>query len=98
VRPNGALRRRTYGLVEVDHPTDRLLPELHLRKSINAVTTHPMNTSDENFSDDDIATVARQIWEDEGRPEGKAEEHWERAIQHLRQSRTGGDAAEAPGT
>ncbi len=26
-----------------------------------------------------IANLAHQIWEDEGRPEGKAEEHWERA-------------------
>ena len=30
-------------------------------------------------SDRDTAILARQIWEDEGRPEGKAEEHWARA-------------------
>lgn len=33
---------------------------------------------------DDISERARQYWEDEGRPEGKAEEHWRRAEEELR--------------
>lgn len=31
-----------------------------------------------------IATLAQQIWEEEGQPEGKAEEHWRRAEEQLR--------------
>jgi len=32
-----------------------------------------------------IAAAAQRIWEEEGCPEGKAEEHWNRAEQQLRQ-------------
>ncbi len=35
-------------------------------------------------SDDEISRRARAIWEEEGRPEGKAEEHWMRAVSELR--------------
>ncbi len=35
-------------------------------------------------STDEISALARQFWEDEGRPEGKAEEHWSRAEEQLR--------------
>ena len=42
---------------------------------------------DERFTQEDVARVAKQIWEDEGRPEGKSEEHWERAEEHLRGDR-----------
>lgn len=31
-----------------------------------------------------ISERAKQIWEDEGRPEGKADEHWLRAEEQLR--------------
>src|SRR4051812_20788246 len=31
-------------------------------------------------SHDEISSRARAIWEEEGRPEGKAEEHWMRAV------------------
>jgi hypothetical protein len=33
-----------------------------------------------------IAARARQIWEDEGRPDGRAEEHWLRAEAEIAQS------------
>ena len=33
----------------------------------------------------DIAQLAQQYWEEEGRPEGRATEHWNRAEQALRQ-------------
>jgi hypothetical protein len=36
------------------------------------------------ISDDQITVRARQIWEAEGQPEGKAEEHWARAQSELR--------------
>jgi hypothetical protein len=52
-----------------------------------------MNESDESFSHDDIAAIARQIWEEEGQPDDKAEEHWKRAIEHLRQKGAGEGAA-----
>jgi len=31
-----------------------------------------------------ISEHARQLWEEEGQPEGKAEEHWARAQEQLR--------------
>ena len=44
--------------------------------------------SDQNNTptEDEISTLARRIWEDEGQPEGKAEEHWRRAEEQLRES------------
>jgi hypothetical protein len=33
---------------------------------------------------EDIAERAYQIWEDEGQPHGKDEEHWQRAEEELR--------------
>jgi hypothetical protein len=34
-------------------------------------------------SHDEISRRAHAIWEEEGRPEGKAEEHWMRAVREL---------------
>src|SRR5438477_4337308 len=34
-------------------------------------------------SHDQISRRAHAIWEEEGRPEGKAEEHWMRAVREL---------------
>jgi len=36
-------------------------------------------------SQDTTAALARDIWEEEGRPEGKSAEHWQRAEERLRQ-------------
>ena len=33
----------------------------------------------------DIAQLAQQYWEEEGRPDGRARDHWERAERTLRQ-------------
>ena len=33
----------------------------------------------------DIAQLAQQYWEEEGRPEGRATDHWSRAEKALRQ-------------
>jgi hypothetical protein len=49
---------------------------------------------DEMFTREDVERVAKQIWEDEGRPEGKAEEHWRRAQEHLRGHRPKAKAPE----
>ena len=35
-------------------------------------------------TDEQTADLARKIWEEEGQPEGKAEEHWARAQEQLR--------------
>jgi hypothetical protein len=35
-------------------------------------------------SQQEIADLAQKFWEEEGRPEGKAEEHWRRAEAELR--------------
>jgi hypothetical protein len=34
-------------------------------------------------SDEEIRALAHKIWEDEGRPEGQAEAHWQRAYMAL---------------
>ena len=44
-----------------------------------------MNSNNENPAHEDIAAIAESYWEEEGRPEGKAEEHWLRAEEALRQ-------------
>lgn len=36
-------------------------------------------------SQEDIAQLAQHYWEEEGRPEGRATDHWKRAEQTLRQ-------------
>jgi hypothetical protein len=36
-------------------------------------------------SDEEISTVAHRLWSEEGEPEGKAEEHWTKATEQLRQ-------------
>ena len=37
-----------------------------------------------------LSTLARQFWQDEGQPDGKAGEHWRRAEEQLRQRQTAG--------
>ena len=55
-----------------------------------------MSESDDQFTEEDIAAVAKQMWEEEGRPEGKAEEHWKRAKEHLSGNGSGGEYVRAP--
>jgi hypothetical protein len=38
-------------------------------------------------TEDEIAQQAHRLWEEEGQPEGKAAEHWERAERTLREGR-----------
>ena len=42
--------------------------------------TNPVGATEEEISE-----LARRYWEDEGRPEGKAQEHWLRAVNELRE-------------
>ena len=35
------------------------------------------------FTEEDIRKVANQIWESEGRPEGRADTHWAQALAQL---------------
>lgn len=46
----------------------------------------PMAQKTDDPTHDDIAALAQKFWEEEGQPEGKAEEHWQRAEEQLRQS------------
>ena len=39
-----------------------------------------MTTSNSGGRDERIADIAHKIWEEEGRPEGMADEHWARAM------------------
>ena len=55
-------------------------------------------------SHEEIAALAQRYYDDEGQPEGKAEEHWTRAQIHLQQQRqsnsmtNGGAPASTPET
>jgi hypothetical protein len=51
----------------------------------------------DNPTQDDIASLARKFWEDEGQPEGKAEEHWQRAEAQLRQNQQSDAQAQSQG-
>jgi len=51
----------------------------------NKSSTH--NRSKNEPTHDEIAAVARAIWEQEGRPEGRNVEHWLQAEKQLRQRR-----------
>lgn len=42
-----------------------------------------MSTTETTHSEAEIARVAHQIWEDEGRPEGRDREHWRQACERL---------------
>lgn len=42
-------------------------------------------TNKNSPSEEDISSLARKYWEEEGQPDGKAEEHWKRAEEQLRQ-------------
>jgi hypothetical protein len=44
---------------------------------------------------DEIRQMAYRLWEEEGRPEGKSLEHWERAAAMLDASTTGATTAVA---
>ena len=44
-------------------------------------------------SRDEIALIAWQFWQDEGQPEGKADEHWRRAEEQLRGRESNSSAA-----
>lgn len=43
-----------------------------------------VNDIDDNALHDMIATRAYEIWQGEGCPEGRAENHWMRAVEWLR--------------
>ncbi len=51
----------------------------------------------ESPTHDDIAIIARNLWEEEGRPEGKAEEHWRLAETLLRQAQEAGEQTASQG-
>jgi hypothetical protein len=56
-----------------------------------------MNASkDARVSDAEIARVAQSIWESEGRPEGRAQDHWRRAREILERGEAVGDPGHAP--
>jgi hypothetical protein len=45
-----------------------------------------MNPSSNGYTQEDVAALARKFWEEEGQPDGKAEEHWQKAEETLRQA------------
>ena len=44
-----------------------------------AAPNNDQQQTETSSRDERITSLAHQMWEDEGRPEGKAEEHWARA-------------------
>jgi hypothetical protein len=53
-----------------------------------------MSDSIPQITRDQVAELARQIWESEGQPEGQADDHWRRAEAQLRQKQIEALAAE----
>lgn len=58
---------------------DAQLPANRATSGTHGETPHSMPTQA------DIAQLAQQYWEEEGRPEGRATDHWQRAEETLRQ-------------
>lgn len=58
----------------------------------NDAMKKPTNSStDQQITHEEITALAQQIYEDEGCPCGKAEEHWQEAERRLREQGTGGE-------
>lgn len=55
-----------------------------------------MNTTDTTLTHEDVASRAYAIWENEGRIDGKAFDHWLRAERELSESGDGRSAAAYP--
>jgi len=55
-----------------------------------------MSDSISEPSEEQIADLARKYWEEEGQPEGKAEEHWKRAQNQLRNEASKPRASDKP--
>ena len=49
-----------------------------------------MPDSSNNPTHDEISALAQQFYDEEGRPEGKADEHWVRAQEQIRQRHVSG--------
>lgn len=46
-----------------------------------------MSDSPYEPTEEEISTIARHLWQEEGQPDGKADEHWARAQEQLRNAR-----------
>jgi hypothetical protein len=61
-------------------------PRSKAAQSAARVEASPERKSPEPLSHQAIAALAERLWENEGRPEGKADEHWKRAEAQLRKA------------
>lgn len=43
----------------------------------------PKTISEDDFDDEDVRVLAYRLWEDDGRPQGRSEEFWFRALDQL---------------
>ncbi len=57
---------------------------------LNRDAPAPPDGSKDRILVDEIAALAHRFWEEEGRPEGKAAEHWQRAVETLQTERGAG--------
>ena len=48
-----------------------------------------MTTQGRPLDQDSVAALARKHWEEEGKPEGRAMDHWLRAESELREAKNG---------
>ena len=55
----------------------------------------PRTLSDSDFDHEDVRVLAYRLWEDDGRPEDRAEEFWFRALDQL-SGRQDEEGAETP--
>lgn len=56
-----------------------------------------MDKQNKPHTHEEIAPLAHAFWENEGRPEGKADEHWQRAEEQLIRNRHRDQESEGDG-
>jgi hypothetical protein len=73
----------------IDYQHDPIWATEDQRRRIRALLNRSGQPAEWLWSHDQIALVAYQIWEEQGRPEGRAEQHWRWAIERLRRQASG---------
>jgi|GEM_PF-2053394 len=66
--------------------------------NLNMYEQHPSVSAVGSHLDEEVAKLAHQYYEEEGRPEGRAHEHWLRAERELQEKTREGGGRRSPST
>jgi hypothetical protein len=64
-----------------------MVPRIVTDERLDMDSEPSQNETSDRPSHEEIAALAQRYYDEEGQPEGRAEEHWTRAEIHLRQER-----------